>query len=282
MAQHYLVYATANDVPSYRLDLKHFENMARFDPGVDRVTVDCVVSLVNPKRRSDDRLAEKLSARLSGQSKVRLSNCHFKSNVGRDMSSFAFGLRTVLSNADDDDTIMFLNRSAYGPFKIDWYRAYLRGLVEAEGAGLCGNTINFRGYPGHENAERYYTHIQSYVLVGKAGTLRHLETTFPGEFETDRLGVITNGEIGISRHIMEAGYGITCLAWPGRIFTRERPFANDLPNRDVKWDVENLPFLHRKPGYDTGPRTAADLYAGIKPKLIRGITKIQTRLLGKV
>jgi len=248
MPRFFLSYVTANDDPGYAVDFANFDNMVRHDPGVPRVEMYIAVSEATPRSRRDERIVSRFGSRLGASPVISVESAVFKSNVGRDFSSAACNLRLIARASEDDDFILFLNRSAYGPLSAGWYHRYVAQYTRHPNTQLCGSTINFCGHPDLPPRHQT-THVQTYAFMGRVRDFREFVDDFPGERETERLSVIDAGEIGLSGRILDRGGALTCLAWPEHVFDRSAPASSELPHRDVKEEVRGLPFLYRAPGY---------------------------------
>ena len=132
-----------------------------------------------------------------------------KGNVGRDLSSAKAGLDEISNYAKANDAVMVRNRSSIGPFKKNWYSNYLEMLDKSPNIGLVGNTINLTHHPDL-HAGKISPHVQTYLYLSTYAILDRLRLEFPGMNESNRLGLISNGEIALSMKIMEMGYVISC------------------------------------------------------------------------
>lgn len=241
---YFLVYSTANDDPNYIADFLNFTNMVRFHPRVDSIDVHISISLVTPLSNLD-RFAMTSLIRLTADCPwINIRSVTWKSNVGRDFSSVAASLRRISGIARSHDFVMIRNRSAYGPFSDGWYRAYLSQYTKHPGVGLVGSTINFSGHPQRPTAE-IATHVQTYVYATEWRHLESLLSDYPGERCKDRLDLINEGELGLSRRILGQGLGLSCLKWPDQVFTLTRPSDPDLPQGDDKATADSLPLRYR-------------------------------------
>jgi hypothetical protein len=276
MPTFFLSYVTANDDPGYAVDFANFRNMVRRDPGVPRIEMYIAVSEAVPRSRSDERIVSRLERRLGASPIISVENIAFKSNVGRDFSSAAYNLRLIARMAGDDDFILFLNRSAYGPLSGGWYHRYVVQYMKYPNAQLCGSTINFCGHPDLPPRHQT-THVQTYAFMGTVGDFREFLDDFPGEQETERLGVIDAGEIGLSGRILNRGGALTCLAWPEYVFDKNEPTSAELPHRDIKEEVRGLPFQYRARVYTVDWwRTLPALALRIKQFLQKQINRYRT------
>ena len=223
--------------------------MKKHPSGIPLVTIFVAISRVRAEAREEITITKRLQAIFAKNPSLKLGKIVFKNNTGRDFSSHARNLEFIFKIASEDDLVLCLNRSAYGPLMPQWYQLFISQYKKYPGIGLCGITINFLGHPKRPTSGSS-THVQSYAFLTKVSTLRPYIGNFPGEHAIDRLDVITDGEIGLSQRLLERGYGLTCLAWPEHVFTREFPTVPTLPRRDIKKEVSNLPFVYRYPGYE--------------------------------
>ncbi|MBP0444921.1 hypothetical protein J8J14_09005 [Roseomonas sp. SSH11] len=267
MVSYFLAYATANERATYELDELHFSNMGTYASGVSHLSVYVAVSTVAERTKIDAGLHDALKVALSSTS-VSIQEVAFKSNLGRDFSSFAHCLRMICKTAKDEDYVLFINRSAYGPLGNGWYSKYIEQYHKFPDVQLCGSTINLSGHPGLP-VESASPHVQTYAFFGRVGDFREFIKNFPGEHEEKRIDVIRHGEIGLSRRILQRGGALTCLAWPNYSFVHNLPIDPSLPTGDIKRSVINLPFQYRRkhygnpnntPSRPSMPNNAADLF----------------------
>jgi len=243
-----MAYLTANE-DDFSVDYINLLSMIRFHPGVERVHLFIAVSEVRPKGVRDNSAWSLIKTMLGKCGWIELEEVIYKTNIGRDFSSAHACLQAISEMASDDDQILFRNRSAYGPFKENWYCSY-RDLFESDSkVGLVGNTINQSGHSQSEyQGSNDLAHIQTYIYLSSYSILKSLLSDFPGERETDRLALINNGEIGLSQRLISDGFYITCLNWPRAFFGMGVKVPKELPKGDIKKDVLDLPFIHRRSG----------------------------------
>lgn len=246
--QFFMSYSTANEYRSFRTDFRHFKNLARFDPGVCKVNLFISVSEVFPRKRSDENLVCNLARIAEGNPKIKILSITFKSNIGRDFSSAGVNLQHIANIAYEKDFVLFTNRSAYGPLMHNWYTSYIEQYEKFNNVGLCGSTIRFTGHP-ERPCEGISTHVQSYVYLCRFLHLTNLINNFPGQKAKNRLDAIVDGEIALSRYILNRNLSLTCLAWPNHVFSLNKPSDPKLPQRDIKSIVRNVPFRYKYPSY---------------------------------
>ncbi|WP_420317634.1 hypothetical protein [Ekhidna sp.] len=245
--KYFLGYLTAND-SDFRVDLANLYLMTKKHPGVHKIEMYIVVSELDSHKTNHNALNQ-MSSLVAGCKWLSLNKIMIKGNIGRDFSSAQLFLSEIENDAKDHDMVMIRNRSAYGPFKKNWYSSYLKLIDSNPHIGLVGTTINFTG-----SLDRSYlhavTHVQTYQYLCKWETISDFVTKFPGQNATERLEIIDEGEIGLSYGIMKKGLSIACLNWPNHTFSLENPADENLPKGDIKMDVKSLPFLHRESNPD--------------------------------
>lgn len=248
MAKHYLAYLTANDDGSYIKDMLNFTNMARFSPGVDHINLVIAISAVRPFTDSDMKRIKDLLQLFENCSWISVSKVILKGNVGRDFSSAYVCLKEIAKTAAGRDVVMVKNRSGYGPLCPGWYDAYASLLGSREDLGLVGSTINFHGHP-KKNQSGINTHVQTYVYMSYWKYFSEILDNFPAIRCTDRLELIVEGEIGLSRMFMDRNLALSCLAWPDHSFTLAHPTNPQLPAGDIKRKVRNVPVRYKFRAY---------------------------------
>jgi len=241
--KHYLCYATANDNRTYMQDIKNLVNLCKHKHGVDSLYLYIAISKVNEISMFDKVFANTVRSMFADCETIDLVEIFFKDNIGRDFSSYSLMNKKIQQIASKDDLVFFKNRSACGPFKDDWYSLYVKQFALHEKIALVGSTINFNDHP-----ERSYRtnlpHIQTYAFLTQVKFLKMLKDSFPGEKETERLNIITHGEIGLSQFFLNKGYFINCLEWPDELVDSN---SKKLALSDCKDSVnQDHPFYHRR------------------------------------
>jgi len=135
----FLAYATANEGCGHLWDVANVRRWLRWNSGVERIDVCFAISEVHPRRKHEERFYRKLADRLESSGKFRVIDIVFKSNVGRDFSSWLACIKRFQPIAQPDDFVLMLNRSAYGPYLADWYRSYTVAFVHHPDLGVCGS-----------------------------------------------------------------------------------------------------------------------------------------------
>jgi hypothetical protein len=240
MRRHFLAYATANESWRFSWDAVNFRHLARFDPGVERVEI---VIAISQAREIVDRLALAELCRIAERNpRLAVRAVLFKPNPGRDFSSWRRALARMAAEAQPDDYVLCLNRSAYGPLGDGWFSRFVEQLERSPGAVLCGNSINFEGYGKRPAPE--HTHVQTYAFLGTLGVLERHLARLSGLQARTREEAIVHGELELGRNVLAEGSGITSLAWPRHVFTAAAPYDAALPQRNISFELTETPFRH--------------------------------------
>jgi hypothetical protein len=243
MPRYYLAYATANESRRFFLDSVNFERLVARAPGVEGIELFIAISEVRRRSSADDRAVGELLKILAREPRIRVRQVAFKPNTGRDMSSYAHCLDAIAAEAAADDYVLCLNRSAFGPMRDDWYGAFVRQFGRDEHIGLCGNSINFSGYPDLPDRGRF-THVQTYCFLGRPRVLAPYFARLPALRAQTKEETIRGGEIELSRAMLRDGLGLSCLAWPEHVFFEPEPYHPSLPVDNISADLETTAFRH--------------------------------------
>jgi hypothetical protein len=244
----FLAYLTANDSRNYLADFLNFRHMAQWrpGPGIERIALYIAVSGVREFTDLDRAAIDGLLAIASTCEWLDVRAVFWKGNIGRDFSSTEACLQTIAEHAQPDDYVMVRNRSSYGPTQIDWYRQYVDQYARFANTGLVGSTINFGC---HLAVEATTTHVQTYVYLTQWRHLQPLAAAFPAARCVKRCDVITQGEVGLSRSMLERGLGLSALYWPDEYFDMHRLSAKHLPHADIKQHARTVPLRYKYPSY---------------------------------
>ncbi len=173
---------------------------------------------------------------------IILKKIFFKSNIGRDFSSYSMMNDLIQEKAAPVDYVFFQNRSGYGPFKKGWLKEMIIQYEKHDRTAICGSTINFMDHP-NRSQRNDLPHVQTYAFLTKILFLEKLGSSFPGKKESSRLEIILQGEIGLSQFFLNRGFGITCMEWPDEYITND---SKPINNKDIKDSVaQSHQFYHK-------------------------------------
>ncbi len=248
----YVCYVTANEA-DYEADKANLTNLAIFDSGVDRVYLYIAISLVESKSQKDLEFEDWVFNLFLDHSQIVVNGVFFKSNHGRDFSSYALLAREVKRVERGDAFILFKNRSALGPKNDDWFLIFLKQFCRFDNVGLCGATINFLDHPLLSDSCRR-PHVQTYVFLTRLKMIYPILSNFPGENSEVRLDIIDKGEFGLSEFFLNNGYSLTCIEWPDEDITAST-WGWRYTIGDLKERPRNLKhYIHRR-SLDFHPKT---------------------------
>ena len=241
--QYFHCYATANDKRHYFNDIQNLMRIRHFYTGVEKVSLFIAISEANKINFFDNLFVNTVNKIFQKNTLIRVEGIFFKPNIGRDFSSYQYLLQKVKRIANEQDYILFQNRSAYGPFCNDWYKKFVTQFEKFDNIALCGSTINFMDHP-NRSLNNNLPHVQTFVILSKLYFMNLFKDGFPGASESDRTNIILNGEIGLSHFFLNENYKITCIEWPELAISKN---SKALVNTDIKNDVsENHAFYHRR------------------------------------
>ncbi len=132
----------------------------------------------------------------------------FRGNQGMDLGAYNEGYQ-FLKNAGYCGDILFINSSSRGPLEKYWLLRYWRLFRSKPKIGLCGISMN--SHTTHLKVKTFRPHIQSFFVYSNMEVLREVfPQHLPGAFfdPSDKLGLISEGEIRLSQEILAAGFGI--------------------------------------------------------------------------
>jgi hypothetical protein len=162
----------------------------------------------------------------------------FRTNVGFDFGAYNEGY-LLLKNEQYSGEVILMNCACNGPQKDDWLLSYQK-LFRAEGknVGAVGaSTFAYAGqlvpaeikkrirkmkkklpildkmYADYALKKYFAPHLQSYFIYTSMAVLA---AVFPDKLPGanvvgDKVALITEGEIGFSQALLEAGYSLSCV-----------------------------------------------------------------------
>ncbi|MDD5276298.1 MAG: hypothetical protein PHR16_09470, partial [Methylovulum sp.] len=230
------------------------DNMAKYNAGVDyEITV--IITGINspfyeycvkqyrsirhylmPKKYSNERVnwyREKTTLYETLLKKYPFVKCLiFKNNTGQDIGAYNYGYQLLKKDNYQGD-VVFMNSALEGPNENNWLLKYNHQFLKHDNTGLCGITINPKTKNLVEND--FSPHVQSFFLYTNMNVLRRV---FPANLsgyniKNNRLSLILQGEIGISRKILDAGYSITSISFPDYCYKKGDPW--NLPYEEIRY-----------------------------------------------
>lgn len=233
------------------------ENMSRYQSGFDyevTIIITGVHSLIydyilnkfriarhylRPKKYSIDRVnfhskQKLLYSDLMDKYKF-VKRLHYKDNVGQDIGAYNYGYQ-LLKQEKFDGCVVFMNSAVEGPNEDGWLLKYANQFSQRNDVGFCGVTIN----PKTKNlvVNDFCPHVQSFFIYTNMSVLQHVfpENLSGYNIYNDRLALILNGEIGLSKAVLEAGYCITSIAFPDHFYREGDEWT--LPYEEIRFKKE--------------------------------------------
>ena len=240
--QYFHCYATANDNRCYLRDIQNLLRIKNTYSGVNKMIMFIAISDVNKINWCDRIFVWAIKTLFFSHPSIELKKIFFKTNIGRDFSSYSKMNDLIQKEASSNDYVFFQNRSGYGPFKKGWLKEMITQFEKHDLTALCGSTINFIDHT-NRSQRNDLPHIQTYAFLTKISFLEMLGNSFPGKEESTRLDIILQGEIGLSQFFLNKGFGITCMEWPDKFITNN---SKPINNIDIKeYVIQKHQFYHR-------------------------------------
>lgn len=235
-------YATANDDKYYYNDLKNLLRLKKVAPGVNSIYLYISISKVRELGSYDKFFVWFVKRCFRHHKIITLQSITFKTNVGRDFSSYNLMLEKVKQDSQRDDFVFFQNRSGFGPLKPNWYLDFIEQFEKFKNTAFVGSTISFLDFPLRSNRTDL-PHVQTYAFLSKISILKLLENGFPGQNRRERSQIICDGEIGLSQMLLNDGFGISCMEWPESFINlNSEPIMKLDPRGKVEKEHQ---FLHK-------------------------------------
>ena len=163
-----------------------------------------------------------------------VDNVYFRGNDGFDIGAYNFGFKHLQSVGYDGD-VLFMNSSVVGPRRDGWLRDYQRLFYRTKNTGLCGITLN-----SHNTmlaCPVFAPHVQTFFMYTNVRVLTEVfDTELPGSNTSEKVKLISEGEIGISKGVLEAGYSIRCSAFPDFNYRMGDDWT--IPMSDIRFSPE--------------------------------------------
>ena len=238
-------YATANDSRLYLKDIQNLMRIKNHYAGFSNVVLFVAISKVKKISLFDKFFKKTVENLFHEHPSIELKEIYFKSNIGRDFSSFQTLFNKVKKMADIENYILFQNRSGLGPMRDNWYQGFVDQFEKFGQVALCGSTINFNDHPKRSFSNNL-PHVQTFSFLTKVYYLNMFGDTFPGSTKTEKLDVILYGEIEFSQFFLRKNHKITCMEWPDEPITNQ---TKPIHPADVKNQVAGEHFFYHKDYY---------------------------------
>lgn len=170
-----------------------------------------------------------------------IDGVYFRSNAGFDIGAYNFGLHLLQSRGYEGD-VLFMNSSVVGPRRDNWLRDYQNLFYNTMATGLCGITLN--SHNTCSSCPVFAPHVQSFFIYTNTCVLsKAFGTELPGSNISEKDQLINEGEIGISKGVLEAGYSIRCSAFPN--FTYRNGDDWTIPEGDIRFNPEYQTYANQ-------------------------------------
>jgi hypothetical protein len=157
---------------------------------------------------------------------ITISDCHlFKkeiedvkilevSNIGMDFSGYEAFFDSI---KEDENQYVLLTNSSVNKKDADFIDNYLDFFKANRSIGMMGISFNSKMYQSLIR-NNFNPHLQSFFLLTTTEVLKEIvkkNKIFPGKGIDYKLALIKNGEIKLSRIVMDLGYKLACVLEDG-------------------------------------------------------------------
>lgn len=212
-----LFYVFSHSDPEYLHNFGFFVRFGMLSPSVDHVVI---IQDAESMPVEDKYTLAQVVANVPSKTIVlhHVNECYDTGSVG-----WAMKQPSVAARLDDYDFFIVLNSSVKGPFlppffpnRKEWHRVLTKRLGGHNGVHLVGPTISCEPtYNKRLNQNKISPHVQTWLLaVDRVGLDVLRRDGRPFKCHRDRDDAIWDGEVGLSRVMLEAGHNIDCLLEP--------------------------------------------------------------------
>lgn len=136
-------------------------------------------------------------------------------NIGMDFSGYESFFNTI---KDKENQYVLLTNSSIHKDQHDFIDGYLDFFKANKNIGMMGVSFNTKMYQSLIR-NNFTPHLQSFFLLTTTHVLKEVvakNTVFPGKGIDYKLALIKNGEIKLSRIVMDLGYSLACVLEDGK------------------------------------------------------------------
>lgn len=209
-----LLYVFSNNDREY---LHNFAFFVAFGMKGDNVDYVVIIQKTEDMSLADKKTLRKTLAKLPEQTTVLIhaNECYDTGAVG-----WALKQPEVASKLDDCTYFIVLNSSVRGPFlppyfpdKRNWHTLLVRRLGGVTNVRLVGPAISCMDHwSERRHSFKKSPHVQTWLFaMDRPGLNLALSDGRPFKCHLDREDAIWDGELGLSRVMLDAGYNIDCL-----------------------------------------------------------------------
>lgn len=163
----------------------------------------------------------------------------YRNNIGQDLGAYNCGYQ-ILKKSGYQGDVVFMNSSLNGPLSDGWLKKYQDQFYSHPKMGLTGISIN--SHNSNLNPNKFDPHVQSFFLYTNMDVLKNIfPRRLPGiNITYQKKDIIDQGEIGISRKVLNEGYGLSCRFFDDYVYFKGDPFSK--PEGDLRYKG---PFAHQ-------------------------------------
>ncbi len=174
-----------------------------------------------------------------------ISNVLFKEdNIGMDLGAYNFALNKCIGKGTVRD-ILLMNTSVRGPYEDGWLLNHKSLFYSDDKVGLCGISINSHNTCVEPNV--FMPHVQSFFLYFNTFVFTNVfRSEIPGsKVNLNKVQLIEEGEIEISRLVLESGLKIVSSNFPRFLYKKDADWS--IPEKDIRFTRKYGKFANKIP-----------------------------------
>lgn len=191
--------------------IKKIKNIAEFECGLDYQ----LKRFQNYKGKYEVDLTVTISDAHLLKNKIVKANVIEVANEGMDFSGYATFFETI---KNEENQYVILTNSSVNKVNVDFIDDYLDFFSKDQTIGMLGVSCNSKMYQTFIR-NNFNPHLQSFFLLTTTEVLKEIvkkNNGFSGKGIDHKLALIRNGEIKLSRIVMDLGYKLVCILEDGK------------------------------------------------------------------
>jgi len=171
-----------------------------------------------------------------------IKSISYRGNICMDIGAYDFAYQRLKSAGYNGD-VVFMNTTLSGPHADNWLLDYQRLFYSRENIGFAGVSLN--SHNTLKSEQTFMPHVQSFFLYT---SMQVLNQAFPQQLIVpekvkNRHNLITQGEVGLSQHLINQGYGLISKAYPDFAYFKEADWT--IPVGDIRHKEGFAEFANR-------------------------------------
>lgn len=209
---------------------KRIKNIKEFECGLDYQ----LSRFLNYKGKYEIDLTVTISESHLMHEKIENVNKIEVSNIGMDFSGYEAFYESI---KDQGNQYIILSNSSVNKLQEEFIDGYLDFFKNNNSIGMMGVSVNSKIYQSLIR-NNFNPHLQSFFLLTTTDVLKEIikvNNGFPGKGIDHKLLLIRQGEVGLSKAVLDLGYKLAVVLENGEPFLFDRSFLVD--NGKTSWNI---------------------------------------------